>query len=176
MLLRGFATEDAPLLIQEVSRIAESAGFRQLETRGGYRMSVAMTNCGRVGWVSDRTGYRYDPRDPQTGAVWPPIPAVFLAIAERAAASAGFDGYDPDACLINRYVVGSRLGLHQDRDEKDARAPIVSISLGVPVRCAACSSKTAMSPYGAAPLALSSTESLRSNPAGILLLEPIALI
>jgi len=132
VLLRGFATEDAPLLIQEVSRIAESAGFRQLETRGGYRMSVAMTNCGRVGWVSDRTGYRYDPRDPQTGAVWPPIPAAFLVIAERAAASAGFDGYDPDACLINRYVVGSRLGLHQDRDEKDAWAPIVSISLGVP--------------------------------------------
>jgi len=132
VLLRGFATDDAPLLIQEVSRIAKTADFRQLETRGGYRMSVAMTNCGRVGWVSDRTGYRYDPKDPQTGAAWPPIPEAFLKIAQHAAASAGFAGYDPDACLINRYVVGSRLGLHQDRDEKDAWAPIVSVSLGVP--------------------------------------------
>jgi alkylated DNA repair protein (DNA oxidative demethylase) len=94
-------------------------------------MSVAMTNCGRVGWVSDRTGYRYDPVDPDTGSAWPAIPALFLDLAVRAAAEAGFAGYDPDACLINRYIPGSKLGLHQDRDEKDAWAPIVSVSLGL---------------------------------------------
>jgi alkylated DNA repair protein (DNA oxidative demethylase) len=95
-------------------------------------MSVAMTNCGRVGWVSDRTGYRYDAIDPDSGVRWPAMPAAFLALAAGAAAEAGFAGYDPDACLINRYTAGSKLGLHQDRDEKDAWSPIVSVSLGLP--------------------------------------------
>jgi alkylated DNA repair protein (DNA oxidative demethylase) len=95
-------------------------------------MSVAMTNCGRVGWVSDRSGYRYDPIDPDTGNPWPRMPRAFLDVAERAAAEAGFPDYDPDACLINRYAVGTKLGLHRDRDEKDAWAPIVSVSLGLP--------------------------------------------
>ncbi len=95
-------------------------------------MSVAMTNCGRVGWVSDRTGYRYDPVDPDTKVPWPAMPPAFLDLAARAAAEAGFANYDPDACLINRYVAGARLSLHQDRDEKDAWAPIVSVSLGLP--------------------------------------------
>ena len=95
-------------------------------------MSVAMTNCGRVGWVSDRTGYRYDAEDPQTGMKWPPMPEAFFDIAVRAAAAAGFENYDPDACLINRYVAGAKLSLHQDRDENDAWAPIVSVSLGLP--------------------------------------------
>ncbi len=95
-------------------------------------MSVAMTNCGRVGWVSDKTGYRYDPIDPGTGSPWPAMPASFLDLAQRAATNPGFAGYDPDACLINRYVAGTRLGLHVDRDEKDAWAPIVSVSLGLP--------------------------------------------
>ena len=95
-------------------------------------MSVAMTNCGRVGWVSDRAGYRYDPVDPGTGSPWPAMPDAFLDIAARAAAEAGFADYDPDACLINQYVAGAKLGLHQDRDEKDAWAPIVSVSLGLP--------------------------------------------
>jgi DNA alkylation damage repair protein AlkB len=95
-------------------------------------MSVAMTNCGRLGWVSDRTGYRYDPVDPDTGAPWPSMPEAFLDIAVRAAAEAGFANYDPDACLINRYIAGAKLSLHQDRDEKDAWAPIVSVSLGLP--------------------------------------------
>ena len=94
-------------------------------------MSVAMTNCGRVGWVSDSRGYRYDPIDPDTGLHWPPLPAAFLDLAVRAAAEGGFPNYDPDACLINRYVPGSKLGLHQDRDEKDQWAPIVSVSLGI---------------------------------------------
>lgn len=132
VLLRGFATTEAPALVEEVARIAQAAPFRHMKTPGGYTMSVAMTNCGRTGWVSDRTGYRYDPVDPDTGAAWPAMPAAFLDVAARAAAEAGFTGYDPDACLINRYVAGAKLSLHRDRDEKDAWAPIVSVSLGLP--------------------------------------------
>ncbi len=132
VLLRGFAIAQAPALVEEVTRIATGAPFRHLVTPGGYTMSVAMTNCGRVGWVSDRTGYRYDPVDPDTGLPWPPIPDAFLELAVSAAAEAGFANYDPDACLINRYVAGAKLGLHQDKDEKDAWAPIVSVSLGLP--------------------------------------------
>ena len=132
VILHGFASLQAPLLVEEAERIAQVAPFRHLVTPGGYTMSVAMTNCGRVGWVSDRSGYRYDPVDPDTSLPWPPIPAGFLELAVSAAAAAGFAGYDPDACLINRYIAGSKLGLHQDRDEKDAWAPIVSVSLGIP--------------------------------------------
>ena len=132
MLLRGLATLEAPALLEEVARIAQAAPFRHLVTPGGRAMSVAMTNCGRVGWVSDRSGYRYDAVDPDTGTPWPAMPDAFLDLAARAAAAAGFAGYDPDACLINRYVEGARLGLHQDRDEKDVWAPIVSVSLGLP--------------------------------------------
>jgi DNA oxidative demethylase len=132
VILRGFAISEAPALLEEVARISQAAPFRHLVTPGGYTMSVAMTNCGRVGWVSDRTGYRYDASDPATGALWPAMPEAFLNIAGRAAAEAGFVHYDPDACLINRYLAGARLGLHQDRDEKDAWAPIVSVSLGLP--------------------------------------------
>src|SRR5713101_1877585 len=131
-LLRGFATSEAPALVEEVARIAQEAPFRHLLTPGGHTMSVAMTNCGRLGWVSDRSGYRYDSVDPGTRAPWPAMSAVFLEIAIRAAAEAGFANYDPDACLINRYIAGTKLGLHQDRDEKDAWAPIVSVSLGLP--------------------------------------------
>jgi len=130
--LRSFATAEAPALVEEVARIARIAAFRHLVTPGGYTMSVAMTNCGRLGWVSDHTGYRYDSLDPGTGAPWPAIPTVFLDVARRSAAEGGFADYDPDACLINRYSPGAKLGLHQDRDEKDAWAPIVSVSLGLP--------------------------------------------
>jgi alkylated DNA repair protein (DNA oxidative demethylase) len=132
VLLRGFAAADAPLLVEEVARVAQAAPFRHLVTPGGYTMSVAMTNCGRTGWVSNRTGYRYDPVDPDTGAPWPAMPAAFLDLATRAAAEGGFANYVPDACLINRYVLGAKLSLHQDRDEKDAWSPIVSVSLGLP--------------------------------------------
>jgi len=132
VLLRGFADDTAPLLLEEVASVAESAPFRQMVTPGGYTMSVAMTNCGPLGWVSDRRGYRYDPIDPDTGKPWPHMPAGFLDLAQRAAAQAGFPDYQPDACLINRYVAGAKLGLHQDRDEKDQWAPIVSVSMGVP--------------------------------------------
>jgi alkylated DNA repair protein (DNA oxidative demethylase) len=132
MLLRGFASKEAAALVEQVGRIAVAAPFRHLTTRGGYTMSVAMTNCGRTGWVSDATGYRYDPKDPATGLLWPAMPALFLDLAARAAAQPGFSDYDPDACLVNRYVAGSKLGLHQDRDEEDAWSPIVSVSLGLP--------------------------------------------
>jgi alkylated DNA repair protein (DNA oxidative demethylase) len=132
VLLRGFASGDAAGLLKEVDRVAEAAPFRHLVVPGGHTMSVAMTNCGRVGWVSDRKGYRYDPVDPDTGAHWPPMPALFLDLARRAAAEGGFANYDPDACLINRYAAGAKLGLHQDRDENDQWAPIVSVSLGLP--------------------------------------------
>lgn len=132
MLLRGFATPNASALLEEVARVARVSPFRHLVTPGGHTMSVAMTNCGRVGWVSDRSGYRYDSTDPDSGARWPAMPDAFADLALRAAAEGGFDRYDPDACLINRYVAGSKLGLHQDRDEKDSWAPIVSVSLGLP--------------------------------------------
>jgi alkylated DNA repair protein (DNA oxidative demethylase) len=132
MLLRGFVFPEAHQLVEEVARVSKIAPFRHLITPGGYTMSVAMTNCGRVGWVSDRTGYRYDPLDPQTGVPWPAMPKAFFDVAVRAAAAAGFENYDPDACLINRYVAGAKLSLHQDRDENDAWAPIVSVSLGLP--------------------------------------------
>lgn len=132
MLLAGFARPLEASLIEAVSAIIACAPFRHLFTPGGHRMSVAMTNCGRVGWVSDRTGYRYDPIDPVGGHPWPQMPAVFADLAARAAAKAGFADFRPDACLINRYEPGAKLSLHQDRDELDFNAPIVSVSLGLP--------------------------------------------
>ncbi|HJZ96038.1 MAG TPA: DNA oxidative demethylase AlkB [Candidatus Solibacter sp.] len=132
VLLRAFCTNETPALVEAIARIAESSPFRHLVVPGGHTMSVAMTNCGAVGWVSDRTGYRYDPIDPDTKQHWPPMPAIFLDLAARAAAEGGFPNYHPDACLINRYSAGAKLGLHQDRDEQDAWSPIVSVSLGLP--------------------------------------------
>jgi alkylated DNA repair protein (DNA oxidative demethylase) len=132
VLLRGFAATQSGLLVQQAERVASASPFRRMVTPGGRTMSVAMTNCGRVGWVSDRRGYRYDPLDPQTSAPWPVVPESFLELAVGAAAAGGFMNYDPDACLINRYEAGARLGLHQDRDEDDQWAPIVSVSLGLP--------------------------------------------
>jgi len=131
-LLRGFARDRAEALIAAVRAVEAAAPFRHLVTPGGYRMSVAMTNCGRVGWVSDRSGYRYDPDDPIAGRPWPKMPPVFAELADSASVKAGFGPFAPDACLINRYEPGSRLSLHQDRDERDAGAPIVSVSLGLP--------------------------------------------
>ncbi len=132
VLLRGFAAADAPALVAAVRRIAAAAPFRHMVTPGGYTMSVAMTNCGRAGWVTDRTGYRYDAVDPETGRPWPKMPALFARLAVGAAAAAGLGDFGPDSCLINRYVPGARLTLHQDRNERDFTAPIVSVSLGLP--------------------------------------------
>lgn len=132
ILLRGFAARQAAALVEEAERVAGISPFRQMVTPGGRTMSVAMTNCGRVGWVSDTRGYRYDTLDPKTSAAWPAMPVAFLSLATSAAEVAGFADYDPDACLINRYSIGAKLSLHQDRDENDAWAPIVSVSLGLP--------------------------------------------
>ncbi len=131
-LLHGFALPVETALLASIDRIAALAPYRHLETPGGFRMSVAMTNCGSLGWVSDRSGYRYDRRDPSSGNPWPPMPRVFLDLARTAAKAAGFSDFTPDACLLNRYVPGARLTLHQDKDELDLGAPIVSVSLGLP--------------------------------------------
>ena len=131
-LLRGFARPEAVSLMAAVERIAAVAPFRHMITPGGFRMSVAMTNCGGAGWVTDRGGYRYDPRDPVTDRPGPAMPETFFALAARAAAAAGFPGFAPDACLINRYEPAARLSLHQDKNERDFDSPIVSVSLGLP--------------------------------------------
>jgi alkylated DNA repair protein (DNA oxidative demethylase) len=131
-ILRGFVREIDHILLREVEAILAQAPLRHMVTPGGLRMSVAMSNCGSVGWVADRNGYRYDAHDPVSGLAWPAMPAVFLDVAKRAAACAGFENFVPDACLINRYEPGTRLSLHQDKDERDASAPIVSVSLGLP--------------------------------------------
>jgi alkylated DNA repair protein (DNA oxidative demethylase) len=132
MLLRGFCREDAPALLAAVARVAAAAPFRRMTTPGGYVMSVAMTSCGKVGWVTDRRGYRYDALDPMTGKPWPAMPAAFRRLAASAAAAAGYEGFAPDSCLVNRYEAGARLSLHQDKDERDFTQPIVSVSLGLP--------------------------------------------
>ena len=132
MLLRGFVGADEAELVAALRDIVSAAPFRRMFTPGGHQMSVAMTNCGNAGWVTDRTGYRYDPDDPETGKPWPAMPRFFRELADRAAEYAGFAGFAPDVCLINRYEPGARMSLHQDKDELDFTAPIVSVSLGLP--------------------------------------------
>jgi alkylated DNA repair protein (DNA oxidative demethylase) len=131
-LLHGFAVGAAPPLLQAIEDVVAAAPLRHMITPGGYRMSVAMTNCGAAGWVTDRSGYRYDARDPLTGKPWPAMPGIFSDLARRAASAGGFGNFEPDACLINRYDPGARLTLHQDKNERDYTAPIVSVSLGLP--------------------------------------------
>src|SRR5215218_9972605 len=132
VLLRGFAKPFKADVLAALREIVAQAPFRRMFTPGGHQMSVAMTNCGNAGWVTDRSGYRYDGADPESGKPWPPMPAVFRELARQAAAEGGFDGFAPDACLINRYEPGAKMSLHQDRDELDLNAPIVSVSLGLP--------------------------------------------
>lgn len=132
MLLRAFAAPQAAALVQDLQHVTARSPLRRMITRGGYRMSVAMSNCGTTGWITDEIGYRYDGRDPLTAASWPAMPASFSTLATCAAAAAGFPDFLPDACLISRYEPGARLSLHQDRDESDLESPIVSISLGLP--------------------------------------------
>ena len=129
VLLRGLAKPVERDLIADISGIVAQAPFRHMLTPGGHQMSVAMTNCGSVGWVTDRTGYRYDGADPESAKPWPAMPPSFRALAAQAAAQAGFDGFAPDACLVNRYQPGARMSLHQDKDETDFG---VSVSLGLP--------------------------------------------
>ena len=132
VLLRGRALAVDTALLAAIDAVARRAPFRRMTTPGGFQMSVAMTSCGRAGWVTDRTGYRYDTRDPESGKPWPAMPEAFLALARSAADGAGFAGFVPDACLINRYEPGTRLSLHQDKDEQDHSHPVVSVSLGLP--------------------------------------------
>ena len=132
VVLRGFALADEAALLAALEHVVAKAPLRHMVTPGGFRMSVAMTNCGTYGWVTDRTGYRYDAVDPVSGAPWPAMPDAFASLALRAAAQAGFAGFAPDSCLVNRYEPGARLTLHQDKNERDFSAPIVSVSLGIP--------------------------------------------
>jgi alkylated DNA repair protein (DNA oxidative demethylase) len=132
VLLPGAALESAAALLAAVDDVVAQSPWRHMLTPGGQRMSVAMTNCGAVGWVSDRRGYRYQAHDPDSGRAWPALPAPIRSVATTAAAAAGYPGFEPDACLVNRYLPGTRLSLHQDRNERDLSAPVVSVSLGLP--------------------------------------------
>jgi alkylated DNA repair protein (DNA oxidative demethylase) len=132
VLLRRFAQSSGPALLEAVRGVTSQSPFRLMSTPGGYQMSVAMTNCGAAGWITDRTGYRYDPIDPLTGHPWPAMPDGFATLAAQASLRAGFGPFTPDACLINQYEPRSRMSLHQDRNERDFTAPIVSVSLGLP--------------------------------------------
>ncbi len=132
VLLHAFALADAPAIVAALEALTAAAPLRHMTTPGGFTMSVAMSNCGPLGWITDRHGYRYVATDPDSGRPWPPIPPLLLRLAGAAAARAGFAGFCPDACLINRYAPGAKMALHQDRDEQDFSQPIVSISLGLP--------------------------------------------
>jgi len=132
VVLRRYAVAHEAALLAGVREVIAGAPLRHMVTPGGFRMSVAMTNCGSLGWVTEEAGYRYDPVDPLSGGNWPPLPDSFVGVAQSAAAQAGFRGFVPDACLVNRYEPGARMSLHQDRNERDYDAPIVSVSLGLP--------------------------------------------
>ena len=132
VLLRGFFTAIEAGVIDDLRAVVKQAPFRHMVTPGGHAMSVAMTNCGARGWVTDRSGYRYDAIDPVSGQPWPLMPDSFRDLAARAAEQGGFENFAPQACLINRYVPGAKMSLHQDKDEKAYSAPIVSLSLGLP--------------------------------------------
>ncbi|CDM24768.1 DNA oxidative demethylase AlkB [Castellaniella defragrans] len=130
-VLRGYALPRVDALLAALADIEAEAPFRQMKTPGGFTMSAALSSCGALGWTSDRRGYRYSSLDPDSGRPWPPMPEVFVRLAREAAAAAGFEGFAPDACLINRYLPGARMSLHQDKNERDFDAPIVSVSLGM---------------------------------------------
>ena len=132
VLLHAFARDGDAALLQAVESVLSQAPLRHWQTPGGYTMSVAMSNCGPLGWVSSASGYRYAALDPLSGQPWPAMPACLMDLARRAAEQAGYANFTPDACLINEYLPGAKLSLHQDKDEKDLRAPIVSLSMGLP--------------------------------------------
>ncbi|MCU1292989.1 MAG: 2OG-Fe(II) oxygenase [Bryobacterales bacterium] len=132
ILLRGAVKAESPELFSAIMDAARISPFRHMAVRGGFRMSVAMTNCGHLGWTSDEKGYRYSTLDPETGKPWPAMPPLFAEVASRCASLAGFADFEPDACLINRYKPDARMTLHQDKNEVDMSRPIVSVSLGLP--------------------------------------------
>ncbi|MDP1595477.1 MAG: DNA oxidative demethylase AlkB [Methylotenera sp.] len=131
ILLRGFALREQTAILEDLHAVIALAPFRHMVTPGGFTMSVAMSNCGELGWMTDKKGYRYDAQDPVTGKPWPDMPASFITLSHEAAMQAGYVDFKPDACLINRYQVGARMSLHQDKNERDFTQPIVSVSLGV---------------------------------------------
>lgn len=131
--LRGFALKQETKLLEALQQLRAESPLREMVTPGGQKMSVKTTSCGRLGWVSDRKGYRYEDKDPLSGQPWPAMPDVFSSLAAAAADAAGFAAFEPDACLINQYRTGAKMGLHQDKDERDFSQPIVSVSLGLPV-------------------------------------------
>ena len=131
-VLRGFALPWLERLLPALEEVLAAAPFRQMVTPGGFTMSVALSSCGQFGWTTDRSGYRYTRDDPQTGRPWPMMPEVFFQLAQAAAQAAGFADFAPDSCLINRYIPGAKMSLHQDKDEHSYDAPIVSVSLGLP--------------------------------------------
>ncbi|GBO84981.1 alpha-ketoglutarate-dependent dioxygenase AlkB [Marinobacter adhaerens] len=133
LVIRQFALPNAESLMEGIEKVTSEAPFRHMKTPGGHSMSAAMSCCGNLGWVTDRQGYRYQSEDPESGRPWPAMPAVFRELARSAADTAGFEGFEPDACLINRYQPGAKMGLHQDKDEEDFSQPIVSVSLGLPI-------------------------------------------
>ena len=133
VVLRRFASEQAQALLDAVGQVTDQAPLRQMQTPGGHQMSVAMSCCGVRGWVTDRSGYRYQTTDPLTDQPWPAMPAVLRELARKAALKAGYPDFDPDSCLINHYLPGAKMGLHQDRNEADFSQPIVSVSLGAPI-------------------------------------------
>jgi alkylated DNA repair protein (DNA oxidative demethylase) len=131
-ILRDMAKDRDTEIMDALFSVAVRSPFRHMVTPGGFRMSVAMTNCGALGWVTDRKGYRYASVDPETNTPWPAMPNVFMDLAREAATKAGYPSFVPDACLVNRYEPGARLTLHQDKNENDFEEPIVSVSLGLP--------------------------------------------
>lgn len=131
-ILPGFANTNTNTLLAAINSVIELAPLRQMRTPGGFEMAARITNCGYFGWVTDKQGYRYQTTDPETGLPWPAMPELIYQLAVDAASACGFDHFTPDVCLINCYQPGAGMGLHQDKDEKDFSAPIVSISLGVP--------------------------------------------
>ncbi|MGB1478690.1 MAG: DNA oxidative demethylase AlkB [Marinobacter salsuginis] len=133
LVIRQFALPNAESLMEGIEKVTSEAPFRHMKTSGGHSMSAAMSCCGNLGWVTDSRGYRYQSEDPESGKPWPAMPAVFRELAISAADTAGFEGFEPDACLINRYQPGAKMGLHQDKDEEDFSQPIVSVSLGLPI-------------------------------------------
>ena len=133
VVLRQFALADSEALVAEIDQVAAVSPFRHMTTPGGHAMSAAMSCCGNLGWVTDASGYRYQSEDPESRRPWPAMPSIFQKLACRAAQTAGYQGFEPDACLINRYQPGARMGLHQDKNEQDVTQPIVSVSLGLPI-------------------------------------------
>ncbi|MGP0014124.1 DNA oxidative demethylase AlkB [Pseudomonas sp.] len=131
-VLRGFALPWVERLLPALAEVLVQAPFRQMVTPGGFTMSASLSSCGELGWTTDRNGYRYTRVDPQSGRPWPDMPEVFRQLAVEAAEAAGFAHFSPDACLINRYRPGAKMSLHQDRNERDFSAPVVSVSLGLP--------------------------------------------